>query len=137
VLLPLALSFQKHLKSPDTDQLAYQLGLKGRGSGTTSPHDAYKHEQELEPVLYDLMILIVAFRLTKTDAAKACAIKYGLSISEKRLINIFNERPEMKQFSMNDDATRKLQEHMSKQRSNYVQTFPPRARQLLAAGKRP
>jgi len=87
----LAIRFQKHLTNPDPDLLTSQLGISGRGSGSTNPHDEYTWMRERRPVLDDMMILMGGFDISFTDAAKAIIEKHDLPISSKRLMNNFRE----------------------------------------------
>ena len=129
VLVSLGRRFQKHLKDPDIEKLANQLGVQARGSGSTSPYDAYLRQKGNEPALYDMMILTACFEVSKTDAARATVAKHNLSISPKRLCNLFNEQDAF--FDPTDSFVAALREGVRQVQQRYTKTFPPNYRKLF------
>jgi hypothetical protein len=91
VLDALAERFAKHLANPDPDLFSSQLGVSGRGSGATKPHDEFLWWQERISALEDMMILVGGFDITFTDAARAIIEKHDLPITEKTLMNSFRD----------------------------------------------
>ena len=91
VLDHLASKINKHLAAPDPDLLASQLGVSGRGSGSTNPYDEYVWWQERSDVIGDLAILMGGFEITFVNAARAIIEKRNLEIASKTLMNSFRE----------------------------------------------
>ena len=81
--------FKKHLGDPDPDLLASQLGISGRGSGSTNPYDEYKWWIERFDAISEMAILVSGFDITLTDAANAIITKRSMPITPKRLVNEF------------------------------------------------
>ena len=82
---------KKHLADPDPELLASQLGVSGRGSGSTNPYDEYVWWQKRTDVIGDMMILMGGFEITFVDVARAIIEKRNLEIGPKTLMNSFRE----------------------------------------------
>ena len=91
VIEHLANVFKRHLANPDPDLLAFQLGISGEGSGAQNPYHEFTVTRERNNVLTEMMLLMSAFRVSFSVAAKAMIEKYGLGISAKRLMNNFRD----------------------------------------------
>lgn len=91
VLDALAERFADHLADPDPKLFSKKFGVTGWGSGATKPHDEFVRLQERKRGLIDMMVLMSAFDITFTNAARAIIEKHELSISTKRLMNSFRE----------------------------------------------
>lgn len=83
--------FRKHVKNPDPELLSTQLGVSGKGSGSTNPHDEYRWWVNREPMLEDMTVLLLGFDISLTEAARAVIAKYEPQISEKRIMAEFRE----------------------------------------------
>ena len=91
VLNHVASKFKKHLADPDPDLLASQLGVSGRGSGSTNPYDEYRWWFERFEAVRDMSILVSGFDISLTSAAKAIVEKRKLPITAKRLVTEFRD----------------------------------------------
>ena len=89
VLDALAERFAKHLANPDPDLFSSQLGISGRGSGSTNPYDEYKWWVERNEAIGDMSVLVSGFEISLIDAARAMVEKRQLKISPKTLLNHF------------------------------------------------
>ncbi len=123
----LAEIFENHIENPDPAALAAQFKLVGSKQGTSRAIDQHKRRNSQKAAVYDVLILISKFGMSKTNAAKAAIAKHELDVKPKTLINIYN-----KEFKSLFEAL-PISEPMSEYiRTHYVQSFPVAVRGLLA-----
>lgn len=91
VLDHLAAKFRRHCADPNPYLFAFQLGISGRGSGSTNPYQRFVWWLTRYKALEDMLILVGSFDITLTDAARAIAAKRKLQIATKTLVNQFGE----------------------------------------------
>ena len=87
----LAERFRKHISNPDPELFASQIGVSGRTSGATNPYKQFADRDERMGVLTDIILVLMGFNVTFSDAARAVLAKYDLPITHKRLMAMFRE----------------------------------------------
>lgn len=81
----------KHLANPDPEELARQMCVSGRTSGSANPYKEYCLYRDRRVALGDIVVLTGYFGLSFTEAARAVVEKHNLGITAKRLMNMFRE----------------------------------------------